>query len=76
MSVFAEQDEQVIKAALDTLREHFDSVQIFVTRYESGKGTQSRTRGAGNYYANLGSIREYLLAEDAVTKHNALPKPE
>lgn len=44
------------------LGEHFDSVLILVTfpHPDNGQNTMSYERGAGNFYAQLGQVREWL----------------
>lgn len=48
-----EQDMARVQKALDLLSEHFDTVQIFVTRHEDG-GTRAANLGSGNWYARYG----------------------
>lgn len=45
------------------LSEHFDSVQIFVTRLEAN-ATRSWVHGEGNWYARYGQIVEWIQRED------------
>lgn len=56
--------------ALEELGEHFDTVQIFATRHESGEegGTINMAYGAGNWFARYGQIREWLIKADERTK--------
>lgn len=58
------------------LMEHFDSVQIFVTRNEQARadGTLQVNRGAGNFYTRYGQLREWSLYEDARIFHQAKPE--
>lgn len=46
-------DEKRIDSAIDVLMEHFDTVQVFVTRYDGGEpnDTTGLSKGRGNYYA-------------------------
>lgn len=61
-----DKDVERLKAATASLGEHFDSVQIFCTRHESGEmdGTLKVKDGAGNWYARYGQIQEWLLIEE------------
>lgn len=64
----SEMDEDLAKVrkALDALGEHFDSVQIFCTRYRGGEdgGTANVAIGTGNWYARYGHVREWMIKED------------
>jgi hypothetical protein len=59
-------ETKLMDDALQGLGEHFDSVQIFVTRHEAGEkgGTLAVKRGCGNIYARYGQIREWLIEQD------------
>ena len=59
-----------LDAALQTLSEHFDTCHIFCTRHESGEldGTLHLSKGTGNWYARLGQIHEWLIAEMEATR--------
>jgi hypothetical protein len=64
-------DWKRIDEALDTLAEHFDSVHLFCTKYESASegddgesGTIAMSAGRGNIYARIGLIREWLIRQD------------
>lgn len=61
----AKADNERVMAALQTLIEHFDTVQIFVTRHEAGRcdGTIHVIHGEGNYFARLGQISEWVVQE-------------
>lgn len=56
---FQEHSEALIDKAIADLMKHFDDVQIFVTRLDDGV-TMACTRGAGNYYARVGHIGEWM----------------
>lgn len=53
-----------IKVATASLGEHFDTVQIFVTRYDPESGTTNINWGSGDYFARLGKVRHWLLKEE------------
>lgn len=56
-------DEAIVNKAIDDLRLRFDTVQIFVTRQESGARdatTVGGSYGYGNWYARKGQIIEWL----------------
>jgi len=51
------------------LREHFDSVRIFVTRHdEKTSNTLAMSRGRGNYYSATGYVREWMERQDEGTR--------
>lgn len=61
-------DMDRIKAAREALSEHFDTVQIFVTRQtdksEEDEGTVNATWGYGNWFARKGQIDTWSLKQD------------
>jgi len=75
--------EELVDNHVYQLMEHFDAVQIFVSRNErAGKEvvTVSCSRGAGNIHARIGHVREYLImqgqrARNEVTKSDMEDKP-
>ncbi len=59
-------DLKMIQECLDKLSNHFCTVHVFVTRYESDDvGTHSIQRGVGNWYARIGHIKSWLLRMNA-----------
>ncbi len=54
-----------VEAALAVLGEHFDTVQIFTTRYEGSEtGTTACQMGVGNWFARQGQIQTWLTKND------------
>lgn len=49
--------------------EHVDAVRIFVSYPGPNNVTKSFNTGLGNYYAQYGQIREWLITQDAITAH-------
>lgn len=66
-------DETALK-----LGEHFDSVQIFVTRHEPEieGGTITATRGCGNWHARFGQITEWLIVKEEDARCEARKRNE
>lgn len=64
--------EQLITRAAEQLGEHFDTVQIFVTRHESGEkgGTLHNQSGVGNWYARYGQVREWVDQQEEVARRD------
>jgi hypothetical protein len=63
MSAEHEADVALVMAAINSLSEHFDSVQIFITRHEDQKTTNINA-GVGNPFTRQGQIREWLIKVD------------
>lgn len=60
-------EQEAIKDAFKVLIEHFDTVQLFVTRHEpvTESGTLEYIQGAGNYYARFGQVQMWLEKQRA-----------
>lgn len=58
-----DQDMKRLEEACQVLSEHFDSVQIFVTRCEMGveDGTVNANFGTGNWFARFGQVQNWML---------------
>lgn len=63
-------DIQRVQSAVDSLGEHFDTVQIFCTRHDSGQvgGTITLCLGVGNWYARYGQIANWMIKSDEETR--------
>jgi hypothetical protein len=51
---------ELLDKVVANLAEHYDTVQIIVTRHDGDAGTLVRTRGCGNWSARYGSAKEYI----------------
>lgn len=73
-----DKDMALIDKAAQDLGEHFDTVQIFVTRYEpeTEGGTIHRCTGRGNWFAIRGQIMEWMLKHDEGVRQSAQPRDE
>lgn len=67
-------DSERVESAIQMLSEHFDTVQIFVTRHDGNVGTASTIMGIGNWFARVGQARDWLVEQEALTKNNILQK--
>lgn len=61
--------ERIIKLvddAASSLLEHCDSVRIFVTMpsQDTALNTASYSSGRGNYHAQVGQIKEFIIRDD------------
>jgi len=67
-----ESDQKTVDDLREKLLEHFDSVRIFVTRHDGETATtQSYESGGGNFYAQLGQVREWLGIQDQYQREYA-----
>jgi hypothetical protein len=58
-------EEQRIRQAINLLGEFFDTVQIFVTRYDPAtEATEHWTDGIGNIFARLHQVQRYAQQRD------------
>jgi len=60
-------DVELVDAFVEKLGEHFDCVQIFCSRHMPAEldGTITINRGAGNWCARFGQVREWVVYQDA-----------
>lgn len=58
-------ESKALTRAVNDLGEHWESVQIVVSRYDPATGeTVSTARGTGNFHARLGSVRHWVSEMD------------
>lgn len=62
-------DQSVLRDAIATLMEHFDTVQVVVTR-RANDGTIIAAEDSGNFYARVGSVHRWLTMEDEQCRVN------
>ena len=60
-------DMKMLGSHVSRLCEHFDTVQIFVTRHQGGS-SMTANRGGGNWYARFGQVRQWLIQEEERAK--------
>lgn len=61
--------EEQLNLVASQLGEHFDSVQIIASKQYGESDEYVRfSAGSGNYYARLGSTKEYIIAKDEELK--------
>jgi len=66
-----EADMEKVQKSVDGLMEHFDTVQIFVTRLDSERdGTVNVNIGAGNWFARFGQVCEWTTKQNERTRDN------
>lgn len=66
-----DRDMEILRRASVQLMEHFETVQIFVTRDNGPEGeTMAANYGGGNWYARSGQIREWIVQQDVRAAEN------
>lgn len=70
--------QSIVERHAGQLGEHFQSVRIFVTRNtEDGESnTVALDSGCGNFYAQLGQIREWMSIQEQYQKNWAIRKDQ
>jgi hypothetical protein len=74
-----EQIQKMVKDAVKTLSEHCDSVRILVTKHACDGETDTTAQidnGAGNFYAQLGQVREWLCIQEQYQRNWAIRKDD
>lgn len=75
MNTITPELREKVDTVVAQLSEHFDSVIIFMTLHNGGKETtQFYEAGRGNFYAQLGQVREWLTIQDQYQKNWAIRK--
>lgn len=66
----SDEDINRVKQACISLGDHFDSVQIFVSRHEEGEehGTVNINFGSGNWFTRRGQIMEWVIKQDETAR--------
>lgn len=69
-------DVKLVSDICDQLIEHFDTVQIFCTRHESGErdGTTHISRGNGNWFARYGQIKDWVTTEEQLSREKVIDR--
>ena len=61
-----DRDDEVLERHARALMEHFDAVQILVSRHDADSGdTWTTSKGYGNYNTRYGMMRKWLSREDS-----------
>lgn len=55
-----EQEKEMLDKMMVILEEHFDCIQILVSKLRPDGGTESHFRGSGNWYARQGMAYEFI----------------
>lgn len=67
-------DMERVKAAVQTLMEHFDTVQIFASRYEIESERNGETTeiayGDGNWFARFGQVKEWIVCTEQRSRNS------
>jgi len=68
-----DQDLRMVRTHCQQLIEHFDTVQIFVSRHNSSgdeDGTISVRDGIGNFHARLNQAKEWITHQDECVREH------
>ena len=71
--------KSMVREAVVKLSEHCDSIRIIVTKQCVDGETDSTTlidNGSGNFYAQLASVREWLVIQEQYQRNLAIKKDE
>lgn len=72
-----DQDVLRVRAAIDSIIEHFDAVQVFATRSDgTTDGTIVVALGQGNWCTRYGMIQDWIIKEDEQTRMRARREEE
>lgn len=64
-----ERSMAIVRRHVDELEAEFDTVQIFVTKFDGvTELTEAVNMGAGNYYARYGQVREWVKNKDGLAE--------
>lgn len=64
-----ERESDIIDRHVNALMEHFDTVQVFVTKYVGiDESTIAHAQGKGNWHARIGQVREWVTRNDERTR--------
>ncbi len=55
-----ERESALVLDACKKLGEDFDAVVVLCSRHEGSRGTRTISKGAGNWHARYGIVREWL----------------
>jgi hypothetical protein len=70
----------ILEKHVNALQEHFDQVQIFVSKNEPEReATMTAHRGGGNWYARYGQVKEWAIRQDEIFRigaRNSESEPE
>lgn len=71
--IISDADAKLVDDAKDKLLEQFDVVVIMVQRHSGGKeNTAAYNSCGGNFYAQLGQVREWLSIQDQYQRNHAI----
>ncbi len=73
-----EADLELVRKAVQSLAEHFETVHVFASRHMPAEldGTACTNQGMGHWHARYGQIREWLIYEDERVRNAARKNDE
>lgn len=63
--------ERLVNSKINELSEHFDAIRIFVAHRSSAENTACYTTGRGNFHAQVGQVREWIIRQDEYVREAA-----
>lgn len=57
-------ESAMVQEAAKKLGEHFDAVVVLCSRHDGERGTRTIAKGSGNWHAQYGIVREWLVDRD------------
>ena len=70
-----EKEFKMLRDEVAKLAEHFDTVQVFVSKYESGF-THSFSVGEGNFNARQGQVKNWVIRQEQAEKDQQILEDE
>lgn len=67
---------KIVDSHIAQLAEHFDTIQIFVTKREDDASTSALSRGIGNWYARYGQVQIWVVKEDETERDTCRNKDD
>lgn len=64
-------ETKLVDDAINTLSEHFDSVQLFVSSHRGEDGTARIDKGRGNWFTRFGQVHEWIERQQEITRLKA-----
>jgi hypothetical protein len=64
-----EHEVALVQHHVDKLMEHFDTVQVFVSKHNPVENrTEFLSKGAGNNYARYGQVKQWVIEDEEAAR--------
>lgn len=66
MNAKDDSEVELVRKAVQQLGDHFETVQVFVSRHDPAilEGTRTINLGAGNWFTRYGQIKDWIIKTD------------